>query len=85
MEIEAVSNNLFFPNSAENNSKQEIKSSEQKQDKFGISERAVQLSKASSDSMNIEEIKNRINARFYDSDEVIREISSQILKEIENI
>jgi len=84
MEIKRISNNVFFPNSTENISKKKVESSEQKQDKLEISERANQMSKTNSDSKNIEEIRNRIDSKFYDSDKVIKKISSEILKEINN-
>jgi len=84
MEIKRISNNAFFPNSTENISKKKVEPSEQKQDKLEISERANQMSKTNSDSKNIEEIRNRIDSKFYDSDKVIKKISSEILKEINN-
>jgi len=84
MEIKRISNNVFFPNSTENISKKKVESSEQKQDKLEISERANQMNKTNSDSKNIEEIRNRIDSKFYDSDKVIKKISNEILKEINN-
>ncbi|MCX6169961.1 MAG: hypothetical protein NTX65_11505 [Ignavibacteriales bacterium] len=81
MEIRGVSNNPLFVNQAKNNKPEEAQNQDAK-DKIVISSEARDLAKVDLSSARLEEIRDRINSKFYDSDEALNKVAEKILSEV---
>lgn len=84
MQIKGISNNSPFtptPNQVRNS---EHKGSEEvkDRDKIEISSAARELAKNEPAAKKLEEIKQKIASKFYDSEEVINKVADAILKEL---
>jgi hypothetical protein len=82
MNIKSINNNVQFSANVENSSKKDSKESPEKIDKVEISDKAKEMSKISSNDKDLEVYREKILNKFYDSNEVIKKISAQILKDI---
>lgn len=84
MEIKGVSNNNPFTQKPNQVRGSESKNSEEvkDKDKIEISSVARDLAKSELGSKRLEEIKQKIENKFYDSEEVIYKIAESILKEL---
>lgn len=84
MTIKSVSNNLFVNNIGSDKAKDISGKKENKiQDKLELSEEAKNIQKSNSETGKLDKIKERINSKFYDSDDVINKVAENILKEID--
>ncbi|MHB8904493.1 MAG: flagellar biosynthesis anti-sigma factor FlgM [Melioribacteraceae bacterium] len=81
MEIRGVSNNPLFVNQTKNNKPEEAQNQEAK-DKIVISPEARDMAKVDLSPARLEEIRERINTKFYDSDEVLNKVADKILVEV---
>lgn len=86
MQIKGISNNSPFTQDPNQIRSKELKSSNEtkEKDKIEISSLARELAKSDNISKKLEEIKQKIASKFYDSDEVLSKIAEAILKEIKN-
>jgi negative regulator of flagellin synthesis FlgM len=77
MKINPVNNNLYYTNNYN-----KVKNAEEKlpADKIEISQEAKILQKES--LKNLEQIRQKINSGFYNSDEVLNKVADEIMKEI---
>lgn len=82
MEIKGVSNNSVVIGSAKIN-KSENNPSADPRDKIEISGEAKELKKSESNSQWIGAIRQKVASGFYNSDEVLNNISEKILKEFQ--
>jgi hypothetical protein len=84
MTIKPVNNQIMLQNKIEGKSTKKA-SSENQKDKLQISAEALKMNQDAKLSPALEEIRNKINNKFYDSDEVINKVAVQILKDIDNL
>ena len=82
MNVKSVTNNVYLQNNVENNQKRDNKETIGKADKLEISDKAKEMNKLNSKGIDIEEYQQKIANKFYDSDEVVKKISNEIIKEI---
>jgi len=83
VDIKGISNNSTFTHDPNQLKKASVKQPEPKEtDKIEISSTARELAKNEAASKKLEEIKQKINSKFYDSDEVINKVAEAILKEL---
>ncbi len=82
MDVKSVTNNLYTHNNIENNQKRDNKKATDKTDKLEISDKAKEMNKLNKNDASIEEYRQKIANKFYDSDELVKKISTEILKEI---
>jgi negative regulator of flagellin synthesis FlgM len=80
MEVRGVSNSPLFVNQTKNNKPEEAQNQETK-DKIVISSEARDMAKVDLSSARLEEIRERINSKFYDSDEVLNKVAEKVLVE----
>ncbi len=84
MQIKGISNNSPFTQNQnqikkpENNTSGDVKD----KDKIEISSAARELAKNDLASRRLEEIKQKVATKFYDSEEVISKVADAILKEL---
>lgn len=80
MEIKGISNNGFTqsPNKA---GKPESNKLNKPKDSIEISSEAREIVKTDLGSQRLEEIKQKMQNKFYDSDEVINKVAAAIIKE----
>ncbi|MDP3148616.1 MAG: hypothetical protein Q8N83_05745 [Ignavibacteria bacterium] len=81
MDIKAITNSLYFPKEIKGK-KSEATSEEKIKDKFVISDEAKLMQTSSLDSKRLSEIRNRLDGKFYDKQDVLDQVASSILKEI---
>ena len=81
MEIRGVSNNPLFVNQTKNSKPEETQNQETK-DKIVISSEARDMAKVDLNPARLEEIRDRINSKFYDSDEVLNKVAEKVLVEV---
>lgn len=81
MEIKGISNGPLFVNKGKNN-KPEAAQNQDAKDKIEISSEARDMAKVDLSPVRLEEIRDRINSKFYDSDEVLNKIADKVLSEI---
>ncbi|MFO7446334.1 MAG: hypothetical protein R6W90_08205 [Ignavibacteriaceae bacterium] len=81
MEIKSISNNLNFFNK-DAVKKQAENKPESSKDRLEISAEAKVFESASKKVPNLEEIRQRIDSKYYNSEEVIQKVAEKILKEI---
>jgi hypothetical protein len=84
MTIKPVNNQIMLQNKIEGKSTKKA-SSENQKDKLQISAEALKMNQDAKLSPALEEIRNKINSKFYDSDEVINKVAVEILKDINNL
>ena len=82
MNVKSVTGNLYITNNPENSKKRDNEGSVEKVDKVEISEKAKELSKMNSEDKDIDTYRQKVLNKFYDSEEVIKKVSSEILKEL---
>lgn len=84
MEIKGIGNNSFSNNPSDIR-KVDSKEKENKsqKDKIEISEEARVLARADLSSQRLEEIRHKMQNNFYNSDEVLKKVAEEILKEIQ--
>lgn len=85
MQINPLNNNPYFSQGTQgkpSESKNASGNNPKIQDKLEISPEARSMQQASSEGKNLEEIKNKISSKFYNSDEVVNTVANKILKEI---
>ncbi|MEW6194086.1 MAG: hypothetical protein AB1521_02900 [Bacteroidota bacterium] len=80
MEIKGISNNGFSQN-PNKVGKPESNASNKPKDRIEISTEAREIVKADLGSQRLEEIKQKMQNKFYDSDEVINKVAAAIIKE----
>lgn len=81
MDIKAITNSLYFPKEIKGK-KSEGFSEEKNKDKFVISNEAKLMQTSSLDAKRLNEIRERIESKFYDKEDVVDQVASSILKEI---
>jgi hypothetical protein len=84
MDIKGINNQFQFSKDIKNNKldKTDKKSSK---DKLEISEQAKVLSKTQKDeTKKLDEISEKIASKYYDSDDVINDVTKKILKDIKS-
>jgi hypothetical protein len=84
MNVKSVTNNLYISNNTENSKKRDSEGPVDKVDKAEISEKAKEMSRLNPEDKDIESYRQKVLNKFYDSEEVINKISSEILKEVDN-
>ncbi len=84
MNIKPVSDKVYIGNDVSENvkGKKEIKRNKI-QDKLELSDEAKNIQKKQVPVKNLDLIKNRINSKYYESDEVINKIADKMLKDIQ--
>lgn len=83
MQIRGLSNNPLFvdgPKGKKTNST----SSEEPKDKIEISTAARDLAKTDPSQQRLEEIKKRIESKYYDSDHVLSKVADKLLEDIQS-
>ncbi len=81
MEIKGISNNSFSADTPKNIKIDSTSASEQK-DKIVISTEARDLAKTEFSTNKIAELREKVSAGFYDSDEVLQKVVDKILNDI---
>ncbi|HED08219.1 MAG TPA: hypothetical protein ENI57_08905 [Ignavibacteria bacterium] len=83
MNIKPVSNKVYLENNVSENVKGKKEIKENKiQDKLELSEEAKNIRKKQVPGKDLNKIKDRINSKYYGSDEIINKIADKILKDI---
>jgi len=82
VEIKGISNNGFTqsPNKV---GKPESNKSNKPKDSIEISSEAREIVKTDLGSQRLEEIKQKLNNKFYDTEEVLSKVADAILKELD--
>ncbi|MCK9212592.1 MAG: hypothetical protein M0P61_17310 [Ignavibacteriaceae bacterium] len=81
MDIKAITNSLYFPKEIKGK-KTEGHSEENAKDKLVISPEAKLMQTSSLDATKLNSIRERIENKFYDKKEVVDQVASSILKEL---
>ncbi|PKL82205.1 MAG: hypothetical protein CVV24_11295 [Ignavibacteriae bacterium HGW-Ignavibacteriae-3] len=81
MEIKGVTNSPLFVNKTKN-SKPEAAQNQDAKDKIEISSEARDMAKVDLSPARLEELRNRVDSNFYDSDEVQNKVADKVLAEI---
>lgn len=81
MDIKAITNSLYFPKEIKGK-KTEGRSEENAKDKLVISPEAKLMQTSSLDAAKLNTIRERIDSKFYDKEEVVDQVASSILKEL---
>lgn len=81
MEVRGISNNPLFVKSPQNKKGDSVHPQDQK-DKIQISTEARDLAKTDLTPQRLEEIRSKLNSKFYDSDEVLKKVVEKILPEV---
>ncbi|MDX9925116.1 MAG: hypothetical protein RBS48_10140 [Ignavibacteriaceae bacterium] len=81
MEIKGISNSNYFvkPNPV---NKSDVSSSTESKDKIEISTAAKEIAKSELGSARLEEIRAKMQNKFYDSPEVLDKVASKVLIDI---
>lgn len=82
MNIKSINSNVQLSNNIENNSKKDTRESLEKLDKVEISDKAKKMDKISTNDKDIQVYRDKVLNKFYDSEEVIKKIASEVLKDI---
>jgi len=82
MEIKPISNNVNLNSNSPVKKQEESKSEPAAKDRLEISVEAKIFDTASKKVKNLEEIRQKIETKYYNSDEVIQKVAEKILKEI---
>lgn len=84
MDIKGINNQFQYSKDIKNN---KLDKSDKKsvKDKLELSEQAKVLSKTQKDeTKKLDEISEKIESKYYDSDDVIKEVSTKLLKDIKS-
>jgi hypothetical protein len=81
MEIRGLSNNTLFVNNAKGKKSESVQEQDSK-DKIQISPEARDLAKSELSTQRLEEIKSRIDSKFYDSDVVMNKVVDKLIGEL---
>jgi len=81
MQIRGLSNNPLFVDSSKGKKTNSVQQGEPK-DKIEISTEARDLAKTDTAQQRLEEIKKRVDSKFYDSDAVLNKVADKILDEL---
>ncbi|MFA4924958.1 MAG: hypothetical protein WC557_12255 [Ignavibacteriaceae bacterium] len=81
MDIKAITNSLYFPKEIKGK-KTEESSEEKAKDKLVISSEAKLMQASSLDAKKLTSIRERIENKFYDKAEVVDQVASSLLKEL---
>ncbi len=83
MQIKSVGGSPYFPKDLPGNT-QNAKNNSQSQpkDKLELSAEAQNIQKSQSLDPKLEEIKEKVNSKFYDSDDVVNTVANKILKDV---
>lgn len=83
MEIKGILNNGFTKNPSQAQKvESNKKDSKEQKDRIEISPEARDLAKVEPGSQKLEEIRQKLQNKFYDSDAVVEKVAEKILKEI---
>ncbi|HUX92326.1 MAG TPA: hypothetical protein VMV36_00855 [Ignavibacteriaceae bacterium] len=83
MDIKSVSNAAYFPKDLPGNTKKTQESADNKsKDQLVLSPEAQNLQKSQTQNKSLEEIKEKINNKSYDSDDVINKVADKVLQDI---
>ena len=83
MQIKPLSNKVYLGKDISENISENVEKKENKfQDKLELSEEAKNIQKSQVPVSKFDKIKDRINNKFYDSNEAISKTAEKILKEI---
>lgn len=83
MEIKSISHNPYYNKDLQKTANNEVKTEAGKKDKIEISPEALSLQQSkSTDSKKLEEIKEKISNGFYNKDEVVEKVATELLKDI---
>jgi len=81
MDIKAITGSLYVPKEIKGK-KTEGSSEEKAKDKLDISPEAKLMQTSSLDASKLNTIRERIESKFYDKQDVVDQVASSILKEI---
>jgi negative regulator of flagellin synthesis FlgM len=81
MQIRGISNNNLFVNNPKEK-KTETAQPQDPKDKIEISSEARDLAKTELSQQRVVEIKQRIDSKFYDSNEVLSKVADKLLDEL---
>lgn len=85
MQIKPLTNNPYLNQNLPaktSDSKKVDKNSNQPKDKLELSAEALKLQNASGNDKKLEEIKNKVANKFYESNDVVNKVADKILKEL---
>jgi len=82
MNIKPVSNNFSYNRELENKKGKESTNGAKIEDKLEISEQAKVMNKENLESKKLALIKEKIENKFYNSDEVTKKVAEEIYKEL---
>jgi hypothetical protein len=84
MDIKGINNQFQFSKDIKNN-KLDKDDKKAAKDKLELSEQAKVLSKTQNDeAKKLDEISEKIEAKYYDSDDVINDVAKKLLKDIKS-
>lgn len=83
MDVKGISSNNGFTQNLNQMRKEEPKNAPSAKDSIEISAEAKGLTKTDQSSQRLEEISQKIQNKFYESDAVISKVADAILKEIQ--
>ncbi|QQS35436.1 MAG: hypothetical protein IPM56_14460 [Ignavibacteriales bacterium] len=83
MEIKGISNNQYFSKEV-NKPKVEQENQNPQKDKLEISREAKLLQSNSAETKDLDAIREKIDSKFYNSDEVLNKVAEKILEELKN-
>jgi anti-sigma28 factor (negative regulator of flagellin synthesis) len=81
MQIRGLSNNTLFVNNPKGKKSESVQQQDPK-DKIEISSEARDLAKTDMSQQRLEEIKQRIDSKFYDSDIVLNKVADKLISEL---
>jgi anti-sigma28 factor (negative regulator of flagellin synthesis) len=83
LQIKGINNSVFSQTPSKVD-KPGSTSSSSKKDRIEISSQARDISKSDLGSQRLEEIKQKLNSKFYDTEDVLSKVADAILKELDN-
>ncbi|MHB8578579.1 MAG: hypothetical protein ACYDA4_01820 [Ignavibacteriaceae bacterium] len=83
MDIKSVSNGAYLPKDLPGSPQKPQESADNKsKDQLVLSPEAQDIQKSQTQNKNLEEIKTKINNKFYDSNEVLNKVADKVLQDI---
>jgi len=82
VQVKGINNNVFSQTPSKV-SKPNSSDSASKKDRIEISSQARNIAKSELGSQRLEEIKQKLNNKFYDTEEVLSKVADAILKELD--
>ncbi len=82
MQVKGINNNVFSQTPSKVD-KPGSAGSSGKKDRIEISSQARDIAKSELGSQRLEEIKQKLNNKFYDTEEVLSKVADAILKELD--